>query len=336
MIRPKLSVILPVHNAEEYLRQTIDSILFQTFNNFELIVVDDGSTDSSSQIISSYDDTRIVYIKNETNLRLVATLNKGIAAAKGEYIARIDADDRCLPTRFQKQLDFLESHRNIDLCGSWANLIGPDGRRIGRIKNVCDNRLLSCLLLFTCPLVHPSVMGKASIFKENPYDASMLHIEDLELWSRLSSKDIGIANIPEYLIDYRWHDSNISVVNEEVQYKAKSDLLRIRLSELLGRVPSNEEMRLHLCSFNLYDKGRRRADEKSSFDLNDEKRWFILLSENNGRIGMFDRSDLNAVLLSRWIVCCIALHKYTRAFSLPLRFYSPLSVLKAITLLLQK
>ena len=100
MIRPKLSVILPVHNAEEYLRQTIDSILFQTFNNFELIVVDDGSTDSSSQIISSYDDTRIVYIKNETNLRLVATLNKGIAAAKGEYIARIDADDRCLPTRF--------------------------------------------------------------------------------------------------------------------------------------------------------------------------------------------------------------------------------------------
>lgn len=333
---PEISVILPVHNGEAYLKETIDSILSQTYTNFELIVINDGSTDSSEQIILSYTDSRIVYLKNETNLKLIATLNRGIQAAKGKYIARMDADDRCHPTRFAKQVKLLESNREIGVCGSWARLIDGQGNRIGRIKNACSPGLLRCLLFFTCPLLHPSVMGKACVFKDNAYDPEMLHIEDMELWNRLSGKGILFANIPEFLIDYRWHSSNISVLNDTLQSESKLRLLQPQVSELLGGEVTKEEMELHLFSFNLYSKGRKCADNNLSARLPEEKEWLIKLSSANKARKLFPETDFNALILSRWIVCCIAFGAYAEIMRLPLNFYNPAVIAKAALLLLQK
>ena len=117
-IPPLISVILPAYNAERFLEEAIDSILAQTYKNFELIVLNDGSTDRTEEIILSYNDPRIRYIKNESNLKLIKTLNKGIALARGKYIARMDADDISLPTRFEKEIEFMEIHPDIGVCSS--------------------------------------------------------------------------------------------------------------------------------------------------------------------------------------------------------------------------
>lgn len=333
---PEISVIMPVYNGEGYLREAIESVLCQTFGDFELIIINDGSTDSSERIIKSFDDGRIVYLRNETNLKLISTLNRGVEVAKGNYIARMDADDRCMPDRFEKQIRFLESHKDIDLCGSWAHLINLQGNRTGRLRNVCDPELISCLLLFTCPLLHPSVMGRASVFKENPYNPEMLHIEDIELWGRLSGRGTAITNIPEYLLEYRWHDSNVSVRNSDFQYRAKCDLLKTRLASLLGREPGPDEMFLHEFSFNLYSKGHKCADETLASRVPDERDWLINLSALNAERKSYPETGFNAVLLSRWIVVCIAFRKFAQLPALPLRFYNPAVVFKAAQLLIQK
>lgn len=333
---PELSVILPVFNAEQYLRESIDSVLCQTFKDFELIIINDGSTDSSEQIIQSYTDNRIVYLKNDVNLKLIATLNRGIDAARGKYIARIDADDRCHPARFEKQVEFLNSHEDIGLCGSWANLIDLNGEKIGRLKNASDSSLLSCLLFFTCPLLHPSVMGKASVFKDNRYDFGALHVEDFELWNRLARKGVRLANIRDHLIDYRWHDSNISAINKTAQYESKLDILQPQVSELLGRDVSRDEMQLHFFSFNLYSKNHKCTDDSPAAKLPAQKAWLLELSAANLKKGIFPETDFNAVLLSRWLVCCIACGKCSQLLSLPARFYRLRTLRKAVLLLIQK
>ncbi|HGF9542707.1 TPA: glycosyltransferase family 2 protein, partial [Acinetobacter baumannii] len=129
-----VSVVLPAYNAELYLKEAIDSVLSQTFTDFELIILNDGSIDRTEEIILSYNDSRIVYVKNEKNLGLIGTLNKGINLAKGKYIARMDADDICLPERFKKQVDFLEKNNEIDLIGTNAIKINNNGDRIGVIN----------------------------------------------------------------------------------------------------------------------------------------------------------------------------------------------------------
>lgn len=333
---PEISVIMPVYNGERYLRYAIESVLAQTFKDFELIIVNDGSTDSSEQIIRSFEDERIVYLKNESNLRLIATLNRGIDAAKGNFIARIDADDRCLPTRFEKQIKFLNANKDIALCGSWAYLIDSDGKRIGKMKNACSPGVLNCLLFFTCPLMHPSVMGRTSVFKRNKYDADKLHIEDFELWNRLSRKGFNLANINEYLIDYRWHESNVSVKNSDVQYRAKCNLIKGQISELIGREPSPKEIALHEFSFRLYDKGHKCDAIPSVSELAEERNWLMELSAANDNAMQFGKSDFRAVLLSRWIVCCVAFGKYLQLLSLPPVFYTPDTLFKAAMLLIQK
>src|SRR5690606_13489679 len=115
-----ISVVLPAYNAELYIKEAIDSVLAQTFTNFELIILNDGSTDKTEEIILSYQDSRIVYVKNEHNLGLIGTLNKGMALAKGKYIARMDADDICFPERFEKQVAFLEKNKEYIICGTSA------------------------------------------------------------------------------------------------------------------------------------------------------------------------------------------------------------------------
>ncbi|MCL2312733.1 MAG: glycosyltransferase [Firmicutes bacterium] len=334
MLPPLISVLMPAYNAEKYIGEAITSVLNQTFTDFELVVINDGSTDNTEEIILSFKDERIRYVINESNLKLIATLNKGIDLALGKYIARIDADDICLLNRFEKQIAFFEKHPDYVLCGSWAHLINSQGEMTGRVKYIDTHNLLKISLLFTVPLIHPSVMAKTDILKQFKYSASALHTEDFDLWLRIVNAGYKIANIPEYLIKYRWHDTNISVENEAFQTEKKFELLKPYIESFIGREILKEAFDLHQLSFRLYHLGRKK--EVSNIDLQNEKKWLEFLSRRNKEINKYHQDDFDAFLWSRWLVCCIAMRKFLSVFTIRLAWFKLNVIYKTIKLLIYK
>ena len=160
----KMSVIMPVYNGEKYLKEAIDSILNQTFSDFEFIIVNDCSSDNTEDIIKSYKDNRIVYLKNEENSGVATTLNRGLDIAKGEYIARMDADDISLPKRFEKQVDFMDKNKNCIICGSNTELFGAIS---GRTYVPLTDSAIRATVIFSSPFTHPTVMIFFIISKKN-------------------------------------------------------------------------------------------------------------------------------------------------------------------------
>ena len=206
---PLISVILPVYNGEKYIFEAIQSILKQTYSNFELIVVNDGSKDRSGEVILGIKDPRIVY-HFKTNSGLADSLNFGIANSKGYYIARQDQDDISLPTRFEKQVTFLEKNRNVVLLGTRARVFKDNSAEYKYHNHPTEPYDLKFDLLFDNPFVHSSVMfRKEDFIKVNNYNTDRKFYEDYELWSRFAG--IGdVANLREVLVDYRHHDQGLS------------------------------------------------------------------------------------------------------------------------------
>lgn len=198
-----------VYNGETYLREAVDSILQQTFTDFEFVIVDDGSTDSSWQILTEYSikDSRIVLIQNEKNLGLEKSLNKGLAATKGEYLARQDADDISLPERLQLQVNFLDTHQTVGAVGSSVEFIDRQGKVLGKQSLPEDHNSLQSLLLINNCLWHSSMTIRNSLLKElGGYNEQMLHAEDYDLWWRISCHSF-LATLPTVLIRYRQDNS---------------------------------------------------------------------------------------------------------------------------------
>ncbi|HSS95800.1 MAG TPA: glycosyltransferase [Terriglobales bacterium] len=220
---PVLSVLLPVYNAERYLRQSVCSVLAQTFDNFELLALDDGSTDKSLAILREYElnDSRLRVLSWSQNRGLVPTLNELIANARGRFLARVDADDICFPQRFARQVSFLDLHADHALVGTFCELINNLGQRIGILKHPLDHDEIDRLQLEgrTC-VSHTSVLLRRSIIsKIGGYDPQFLHAEDLDLWLRLAEYG-KIANIPEVLTQYRLHEDSVSEIHGEQQRAA--------------------------------------------------------------------------------------------------------------------
>lgn len=204
MADPLVSVLLPVYNCERYLADAIDSILSQTFSDFEFIIIDDGSTDRSFEVMAGFRDQRIRIIQQE-NRGLAATLNRGIGLATGKYIARQDQDDLSYPERLGQQVDFMEAHPDYVLLGTWAQIMEID-RVVNRFhRHPVDEAELRYLMLFNNPFVHSSVMLRwTALAQVGGYttDPERQPPEDFELWSRLARAG-GIANLGEVLLAYR-------------------------------------------------------------------------------------------------------------------------------------
>ena len=200
---PKISVIMPVYNGEKYLKEAVDSILGQTLVDFEFIIINDGSTDGTDEMLSSYNDPRITVIK-QTNQGVTKSLNNGLARAQGDYIARMDADDVAKPQRFAIQAAFLDSHPEIALCGSWAKAIDKDGREIGDFNYPpLTHAKIRHYYFWHNPFIHSSVMfRKTAIESCGNYDETVKRAQDYELWGRIISK-FQTANLPEQLLLYR-------------------------------------------------------------------------------------------------------------------------------------
>ncbi len=203
MSNHKISVIMSVHNGMPYLKEAVESILNQTCKDFEFIIVDDASADDSLKYLKSLKDKRIKLIINNKNLGLALSLNKALRAAKEEFIARMDADDASLPQRLEVQLKFMVDHPNIDICGTWVDLINRKGEIIGEKKYPIKNKDIKRNLKQFSPIIHPTFMGTAIFFKElRGYDPKYETAEDYELLIR-AMKNYQMANIPKKLLKWR-------------------------------------------------------------------------------------------------------------------------------------
>lgn len=209
---PLLSVILPAYNAEAYLEPAVQSVIQQSFEDFELIIIDDGSKDRTPKILEAIDDHRVRVIRHECNVGLIAGLNEGIKAARGKYIARMDADDICEQSRFHRQIDFLEAHPEIGVLGTAISVIDEQGLPRGTFVMPVTPTDVQWAIPILCPLAHPSVMMRTDLVRRvGGYSAAAVHAEDYDLWYRLSSLT-QLANLSDPLLRLRKHSASVTSV----------------------------------------------------------------------------------------------------------------------------
>ena len=210
---PKVTVLMTVFNGSKYIRDTIDSVLSQTFVDFEFMIIDDCSIDDSIEMIKSYNDNRIQLIENKNNIGQSASLNLGLKLAKGEYIARIDQDDICMACRIEKQVKFLNSNLEVAVVGSYYTYIDSDGNLLG-YKKLPVNSDSNLLYIITGhnPLIHPGVLFRKKVIEEvGGYNEEYMPSEDIDLWLRLYQNGYNCDNIPEHLTCIRKHLDQSSV-----------------------------------------------------------------------------------------------------------------------------
>lgn len=238
MEKPAVSIVMSVYNASPYLKECMDSILSQTFQDFELIIIDDGSTDNSAEIIQSYKDVRIIFRTSKHDY--INSLNMGINMARGKYVARMDADDIMFPDRLEKEFVFMEQHPDIDVCGSDVKIIGKSGYSLPVLANHKD--IAACMVI-QCPLFHPTVMMRMEkihkVFGGNNmcqlYDPEYKYAEDYALWAKLLKHQFIFANIEEKLVCYRLSDTQITSVHAK-EMKKVGDKVRINMAEYVGEI----------------------------------------------------------------------------------------------------
>lgn len=274
-----ISVIMSVHNGEQYLEEAVESVLGQNFKDFEFIIIDDASTDSTNKILSFFKDERIRLIKNNHNLGLTKSLNKALKLATGKYIARMDADDICYKERFEKQVHFLEFNKNIGICGSAISYIG-DTKMISQPFPLTQDRIKIATLSYN-PFAHPTVMWRRALFENFNfyYNEDYKTAQDYELWSRVVYS-IDSANLEEKLLKYRVHTMQIGVEKKEQQ---DITARKIKLAQLLrlNLVPDSDEIIAHLCLFDdFFEKYREAKYVKKA----DEWMYKIILANKNYKI----------------------------------------------------
>jgi glycosyltransferase involved in cell wall biosynthesis len=237
---PELSVILSVYNGQNYISEAIDSILTQTFTDFELILINDGSNDATPTIINSYSDSRIVYIQNEKNIGIPKSLNKGLKIARGRYIAIMDADDISLPDRFLKQFTFLENNPEVAVCGTWINIIDKNGNLVDNWIYPISSNVISFCLMFYCCIANPTTMYRKKITQKiGDYNPEFIAAMDYDLWIR-ANEHYTISNLPEFLLNYRIHGENISQ-NREKHCHEDYRIRKKGIELLLGHSLTSEE-----------------------------------------------------------------------------------------------
>lgn len=296
-MNPLVTVLMPVYNGEKYLEEAIKSILNQTFKYFEFLIVDDGSTDKSAEIIASFNDARIRLERNEVNLGLIKTLNKGFKLSKGKYIARMDCDDISLPKRLSIQTSFMEKNREIGVCGSWVKIIGLKQSFISKYPQ--NHEEARAYLLFNTPFAHPAVIIRKEIIEKYQleYDENYKHAEDYELWSRII-EHTKISNIPKVLLHYRMHPESASKKNSSIQAE-NSNRIRLRLLKQLNINPMPTELDIH----------RRfiRPDYLNPKDfISQLEEWLNRILSANEKEKKYEQNSLAVVISNRWLNACDA------------------------------
>lgn len=231
-----ISIVMPVYNAAPFLKEAIDSILNQSFRDFELIVVDDASTDASLEILFSYDDSRILILQNTTNLGNYPSRNKGMSVAKGKYICVMDADDIAMPDRLEVQFCFLETHPDILACGSAYQIIGEERIYTG----VREYEAIQKALLINNCFLHPSICFRADVLnKVGMYDEDYVYASDYDFLCRMVLEGT-VVNLQDVLMQYRWHPKQITQAHRKEQMKFANVIRRNYQGQMIKRYLPSE------------------------------------------------------------------------------------------------
>ncbi|MDX2173401.1 MAG: glycosyltransferase family 2 protein [Bacteroidota bacterium] len=292
---PFISVLMPVYNGEKYLREAIDSILNQSYPNFEFIVINDGSIDSTESIILSYNDNRIRYIKNEINLGLIQTLNNGFAIAKGKYVARMDADDISLPNRLKHQLEFMLLHPEVGVCG--CDYVQFSGAVKKHHTAFYKHDEIFGFMLFNSSIIHPSLLIKKEVLQNiNPiFDSNYKHAEDFELWAKLvfTTKFSAIQSTE---FEYRLHKSQVTTVHKAEQINS-ANKVRKTILQKAGFVFSENELAIH-CKIG-------SSQRFTSFaELQQVENWLKKIVEQNQTLKIIDEQVFNNIIGKQWYDSC--------------------------------
>jgi glycosyltransferase involved in cell wall biosynthesis len=296
MNRPRLTILMPVYNAEKFLRKSITSILNQTFTDFEFIVFNDGSTDNSQEIIKQYadSDNRIKYFSSKRNKGYVYFLNKGLKLSRTEYIARMDGDDISLPRRFEKQVAFMDKHKEIGVCGTFLKTFGYR-KSVWPLPKQHDDILAG--MLFENMLHHPTVIIRGKMVSDfnELYKAEFMPAEDYEYWVRLGFLGVKFANIGEVLYRYRQHKKNVGRIYNVAQ-KRNSEKVRMILLNNLGIQIKEEEFLIHNILANGYHADKE-CIEKAYL-------WLDKIKKVNREKKIYSESSLEKEIGRRWFKLC--------------------------------
>lgn len=244
MAAPLVTVLMPAFNASPYLREAVDSILAQTLDDFELLVVDDGSSDDTLAILRGYDDPRIRVEALPVNQGVTEALNRGLDLARGRFIVRMDSDDISLPARLEQQVRFLDENPEVGVCG--GSIHGFNDKREFEPAKPRRQRHegMACTLPFGTVLLHPTVIFRAELFADGlRYDPDYPHAEDYELWCRLA-RITQLAVLPEIVLRYRMHGRSVSSRFHRIQMET-TRRIRIREVRAIGVEPTPEDEVLH-------------------------------------------------------------------------------------------
>lgn len=293
MNKPLLTVLMSVKNGEPYLRETVDSILNQTFRDFEFLIVDNASKDNSREIIRSFNDSRIRLIALPEDIGQVAALNKGLDMIQTPLVARMDADDISMPRRFERQVAFMEKHPEIGVCGTYA--VAFEGEKHIRWQKPCSPGDVKARLLFGCCLAHPSVMLRKELFDTHQlrYDEEIGFSEDWELWLR-ASRHFPLANIPEYLLKYRIHTSSVSSRYFDERQKVDEQLIKKALEPLGLDTHPLQGIHKEIALATTFNAGNRDPEFISRV-----REWFRELAAANRKIGIYNQKALQKAMNGR-------------------------------------
>lgn len=306
---PTISVLLPFWNCRATLRPAVTSILEQTWSDFELILLDDGSTDGSSELAAALRDPRIRLISPGGHSGYVKLLNQGIAQSRGEFIARMDADDISHPERFTRQVALLRENPTIGICGTWARRFKED-QTIGWTRPPTTPAAVASGAFFECPFVHPTVLTRRAILEKTGlrYDPQKTPAEDYDLWVRLLSITTG-ANLAHVLLDYRLSEKQISQVMTPEKRRVQEEIWR-RQVQRLGLEPSAAGWSLH---FNLL----RGAWECTDSFAHAAVEWLVQLAKANQHHRAFPEETFTAMLAERaFHVSCVCSRSHFAAWRL--------------------
>jgi glycosyltransferase involved in cell wall biosynthesis len=229
--RPVVTVLMAVRNGAAFLHEAIESILGQTLNDFEFVIVNDASTDNTRTIVQSYSDHRIRLIENASPMGLAASLNRGLEVAKGTYVARMDCDDISFKHRLERQVQFLEANHDICMCGSWAELIDEANRPQGLRRKPSGDEIRAGYWL-TSPIIHSSAIIRRAQLSDLRYDETLSCAQDYDLWFRLARR-CKVDNIPEPLLSYRVHAKSVSNQHRVQQLKDTYEIF-VRNTRITG------------------------------------------------------------------------------------------------------
>jgi glycosyltransferase involved in cell wall biosynthesis len=313
-VTPRVTVVTPVYNRAAYVAASLDSILAQSFADFELLVVDDGSTDNSRAIIEARDDPRIRLVVNERNRGIAATRNRAVGLARGAYLAFLDSDDIACPDRLARQVDFLDRHPDIAAVGGWVAWMDESGRRRGKIKRLAtEPDDIAAQRLFRPGMVNSAAMARSDILAQFPHREELRVGSDFQMWARFAGRH-KMANLPEVLVMVRRHGQRITAALEDQVAAVRTSIYAAQL-EALAIAFTETDLERHFMLRRMHKVGF--TPDRDYLDW--AETWLLGLQAANAAAGLYPEPAFCHELGVFWAKAC-------RHGSAPGRFLtSPLS-----------